>query len=133
MQLAPANALVARLADVYTVYGQRNDRLAALRQYIPADSRTVGLIASSTDLEVALWRPFGQRRVVDLVNGHLDAEDSTSPPDWIVLKEGSLGEQGFGSLADFQRSSGGQIVGHEVITSTVGGGPEDWYVVKLSH
>jgi len=57
--------LFERAATVYSVYGQRHDVLAPVRQVIPESAKVIGLVTLATP-EASLWRPFGQRRVVRL-------------------------------------------------------------------
>jgi hypothetical protein len=61
------SSVVTRAERVYSVYAQRNDPLAKIRQSLPADAKVVGLVSGGNDLEVSLWRPFFERRVVHLL------------------------------------------------------------------
>ena len=75
--LFPAKALFATLARAhpgstveraqatYSVYAQRHDVLAPLRDALPNTATLVGLVTISTP-ETSLWRPFFQRRIVRL-------------------------------------------------------------------
>jgi hypothetical protein len=127
----PGNAQIARLEAVYTIYGARNDLLAGLRGPIPADVKTVGIVRGLDDLEYALWRPFGQRRVVDLVGSQLSSTELNAPPAWLVVKEVSLAANGIGSIDALLASTHGRLVAHELVTSTFTDGPEAWDLVEL--
>jgi hypothetical protein len=126
---AGANSQISRVAEVYAVYAQRADLLGPLRQFIPQDVRVVGLIDGENDSELALWRPLGKRRVVDLVDGAI-GDEVESAPVWVVVKEAALAQRGLGSLDAWLQQSGGHLVARAAITSTVLEGPQYWAVVQ---
>jgi hypothetical protein len=128
--VAPGNAQIARINEVYAVYRWRHDLLGPLREHIPAEVRTIGLIAGSNDSELALWQPIGKRRVVDAVDGQFKTEQLSAPPTWVVIKEAALAEQ-HDTLSEWLERAGGKIVYHDTITSTATEGPSDWDVVEL--
>jgi len=59
-----------RIRTVYSVYGQRHDAFAPMREALPTDATVVGLITYD-DLETSFWRPFGSRRIL-----HVKVSDS---------------------------------------------------------
>ena len=63
-----SNPLFARSAAVYTVFGERPDAFAPIRNVLPPDIKTIGLIAWD-DPETSLWLPFGTRRVRHVLPG----------------------------------------------------------------
>jgi hypothetical protein len=126
---APNNGQVQRIDEVYRVYSQRDDLLAPLRAHIPSDVRIVGFIAGINDSELALWRPIGQRRVVEM-NPAGGASDIGQQPTWIVVKAEALREQD-ASLQAWLDRTGGVVVHRESITSTVSEGAMEWDLVKL--
>jgi len=131
---APDNAQVARINEVFSAYRHRHDLLAPLREHLPADVRMVGLIADGNDSELALWQPFGQREVVELIGEDVDADMLSafegSPEAWIVLKVAALSRSGK-SLPTWVDENGGRVVYRATITSTVLEGPMDWVLVEL--
>jgi hypothetical protein len=126
VQSLPADSAVRqRLISVYEVYSRRNDLLAPIRERLPSEATSIGLIAGINDSEVALWRPFGRRSV-----HHLVAEHRTHPEfEWIVVKQNALPEEN-----GYERWLG-EVNGSELystnITSLVRVGPEKWSIVRL--
>jgi len=60
------NRLLLRAKTVYSVYGERADGFAPVRNILPAGVHAFGLI-SFDDPEAALWWPLGSRRMEHLV------------------------------------------------------------------
>lgn len=124
------NAQLARARQVYAVYRQRNDLLGPLRDYLPVDVKRVGLIADENDSDLALWRPFGSRRVFYLV-GTGRWEDETQGCAWIVGKTESVMNRYGMSLEELLLRSRAQLIGKKTITSKVSSGPEEWFVLHI--
>jgi hypothetical protein len=122
--------VLTRAKEVYAVYRKRNDVLAPLRNHIPPEAKVVGLIAGPDDSEVALWRPFGQRRVV-----HLSEENffkaRESRPKWIVVDTSSLKEHNVASLKEQMKEVGGRITAEMEIISRWSSGPNTWLLVNF--
>jgi len=59
---AAGHPLLARAQTVYSIYGGRADGFAPVRERLPADAPTIGVITFD-DPETSLWRPFGTRRI----------------------------------------------------------------------
>jgi hypothetical protein len=124
----PENVLLARARMVYNVYQSRNDLFASLRRNIPESVQVIGLIAGSDDAESSLWRPFGARRVVRVLEGDRRQESNLH---WLVVKDGSIG---LGNTEDFDRwmqRDGGTLVTRQSMTEKVGRGPESWSIVHF--
>ncbi len=124
----PHNVLVARAKMVYMVYGFRNDLLAPLRQSIPESVRVIGLIEGGDDAESSLWRPFGARRVVHVLEGDHSREPNLR---WLVVKNDAIGS---GQPEDFNQwlqRSGGVVITRQSVTEKAGHGPETWSVVHF--
>ncbi len=125
---SPESKQVARIEQVYSTYATRNDVLGSLRKHLPAEVKQVALVCGEDDSEVALWRPFGTRRVFHLM-GKGSWDDETQGVQWIVgrtdvLKE-RFGKDLEGVLADREL----RLVATEMITAKVAGGPEPWFVL----
>ncbi|MCB1235074.1 MAG: hypothetical protein KDM91_08385 [Verrucomicrobiae bacterium] len=54
---------VFRMRTVYDTYAARNDAMAPLRRFLPANAGRIGFIGDGRSLRVGLWRPFGSRKV----------------------------------------------------------------------
>ncbi|MEO5802835.1 MAG: hypothetical protein ABIR24_04845 [Verrucomicrobiota bacterium] len=118
-----------RPREIYAVYRQRNDLLAPLRNYLPPEAKSIGLVAGVDDTEVALWRPFGQRRVIHLMEEEIFDRGKNSSSEWIVVNSGALKTLDLLSLKKQVGERGGQIIGEESIISRWSSGPSVWLVL----
>jgi len=125
----PGNALVKRMHDVYSIYRNRNDCLAPIRQHLTPEDRIVGYL-TGTDPETALWRPFGARRVVDITK-------KGPPPflrnrSWRMVARVADFPFIFGqSMEQWLPSSGGRIIAREWILTRAATGPLEWCVFQF--
>jgi hypothetical protein len=125
--LLPGNVIIARAHRVYDVYGHRNDAFASLRAQIPNSVSTIGVIDDMDDMECSLWRPFGQRTVVDL-----GALQMNALPDleWVVVKDDLVTNQ-YQSFEQWMGKTGGTIISSQMITAKVHIGPERWSLLRF--
>lgn len=124
----PQSAFMQHAARVFTVYHDRNDLFAAVRQSIPESVETIGLIEENDDAEASLWRPYGHRRVVHLWK---DGRCQDRNVQWVVVKNSMIGggtAEGFKQWLD---RNGGTLVSQQPITEKVSHGSEIWSVVRL--
>jgi len=125
----PEQSSVARALQVYTIYSQRNDALAGVRQLLPPDLKVVGFIGDGDDCDISLWRPFGRRRVEHFL--------LTDPPaqirrqvEYVVVGDYILQTQ-HQTLPTWLQSAGAELVGRTNATLKVVVGPQTWYVVRF--
>jgi hypothetical protein len=129
VQRFPGNALIGRARTVYEVYRCRNDLFASLRRSIPASVPVVGLIEGGNDAETSWWRPFGQRRVVHVLEGDRREESSLH---WIAVKNEAIGRGAPEDFDQWLQRDGGSVVARQVVTERVNYGPETWSVVHFA-
>ena len=127
----PESAGIQRFAVVYSTYARRNDVLAPLRAAIPSDVTEIGFVAGSNDTDYSLWRPFGQRKVVELRS--TDGKTVEVPDDihWIVIKRDLWPEYSNVPLQKWVADHHGQIVLSVPLVVLVGWGPQTWCLVQL--
>ena len=123
-----AGPLTQRIQSVYSVYSQRPDNLAAVREILPEHVQHIGFLGSKDDVEVSLWRPFSGRRSV----AHLTPEQGTLPRiDAIVVS--SYGLRCWPDEASNRLSNqllGMRKAGSVFVTSKVSEGPIEWTVYE---
>jgi hypothetical protein len=129
---APGNAILQRARNVYAVYAQRYDYLAPLKALLPATAHTIGFIPTDNDIEGTFWRPYGNRRYLEVL--------TPAPTDPVLseLREGAIiaSERG---LTDrfkltpeaYAASIHGRIIGEATVAQKVSIGPEKWFVIAL--
>jgi hypothetical protein len=112
------------------VYRERNDLLGPLRDYLPVDGKRICLIAGGDDSDLALWRPFGKRKVFHLVGSDW-AEESQECP-WVIGKNRLALDRYGMSVQQLVGRYGGYVVAERAVISKVSTGPEEWFVVRTS-
>jgi len=119
---------VERIKTVYSVYEDRNDALAVVRNNFPVAARVIGFAGTSDDSELSFWRPFGQRQVIDLipVNGHVP---SISGLDCIVGSERGIHDRFGLSSQDFAKVTNGQVIWSAEVPTRAGSAPIEWFVI----
>ena len=120
--------VLERLRQVYEVYSNRNDNLAVLRSYLPANAKVIGFAGTGDESEVSLWRPFGTRIVRDIgtalpEKSHFPAVDCIVASDWGTSDRYGLTPE------DFARAVGGRIVLTQEIRTRAGAQPRRWVVI----
>ena len=119
----------ARALKVYTVYSERNDALAGVREFLPPDLKVVGFIGDADDCDISLWRPFGSRRVEHFL--------LTDPPaqirqrvQYVVI--GGFNLQTHGQTIDnWLQAADAGLVGITNVTLKISEGSQPWHVVKF--
>jgi hypothetical protein len=125
----PDQRQIARALDVYTVYSERSDPLAGVRELLPPQTAVVGFFGDPDDMDISLWRPFGKRKV-----DHFFLND---PPDQIRRQVeyavvGGFNLQGQNlTLAAWLEKSGAELIAATNATLKVTEGLQPWYVVRF--
>ncbi len=129
-KLPGSSHLLARAKTVYAVYANRADAFAPVRNYLPADSKVLGLIAADYP-ETSLWRPFGSRRVE-----HITLNDDLENLRQRGIQYLLLNSRDFSlnfpiPLADWLTKNHAEVVQTIPLTIRAGFGSEDWLLVKI--
>jgi hypothetical protein len=124
----PESALMAHAQMVYTVYRSRNDIFAGLRRSIPESVAVIGLIEGGDDAESSLWRPFGARRVVHVLEASRIGE---SKLQWLVVKNNVIDLDEPKVFEKWLRHTGGILIDQQSVTEKAGRGPEQWSVIHF--
>jgi len=119
-----------RVKNVYQVYADRPDPFAALRAALP-DNAVVGFVADSNDPEVSLWRPYGHRRVVDLLPSDTPAWIQSQGIEYAVVGEMYLFLH-HQTLATWLPPHHATVIASTTVTLTVADGLHHWYVVQFA-
>ncbi|HTA95995.1 MAG TPA: hypothetical protein VK769_07705, partial [Verrucomicrobiae bacterium] len=119
----------ARVREVYSVYGERNDAFAPARDALPSNLKILGLVTFD-DPETSLWRPFGSRRVE-----HVRPDDTaeylkTRGIEYVLASPAALGKEN--PLDGWLKKINAQVVRKIPLNLRASQGPVDWYLVKLN-
>ncbi len=121
---------IARVEEVYSVYHNRWDGFAPVREALPVDWKVLGLVTYD-DPETSLWRPFGTRRIEHVRPEDTAADLKARGVEYVLLKMDGF-EQWFGCSADdWAKRMNAEIVRVISLNLRASAGPRDWYLVKL--
>jgi hypothetical protein len=127
----PDSRLLARMKEVYSVYGNRNDGFAPARAALPPGLKVLGLITFD-DPETSLWRPFGSRRIEHVCPGDTAADLKARGIEFILLRESAVGQWFHCSPDDWLRQMNASVVEKIPLDLRAAAGPLDWDLVKLN-
>jgi hypothetical protein len=126
----PDHGLLKRALTVYSVYDVRSDPLASVRALLPKGISVVGFMGTPDDIDISLWRPFGQRRVE-----HILLSDSLEQIQKRHIQYAAIGEvnllQSHTTFAEWQAKTRAELVATATGTMTVTQGPHPWYIVRF--
>ncbi|MEP6668558.1 MAG: hypothetical protein ABJF10_05360 [Chthoniobacter sp.] len=130
-QSRPGNAAIQRAQTVYSVYARRDDFLAPLKAQLPAEAQLVGFIPNLNDLEGTLWKPYGSRKIVEVL--------TASPADpALAFLRGSAIITSRRALDRFHLTPEayavtihGKITASAMITQKVALGLEEWVIISI--
>jgi len=125
----PKQPSVARALQAYTVYSQRNDALAGVRELLPPDLKVVGFIGDGDDCDISLWRPFGARRVEHFLLTDPPAQ-IRSRVQYVVLGGYNLQTQNL-ALDAWLQKNGAELVAAANVTLKISEGSQAWYVARF--
>jgi hypothetical protein len=127
---APDSHLLARVKEVYSVYGNRNDGFAPARDILPPDLKVLGIVTFD-DPETSLWRPFGTRSIEHVRPGDTAADLKARGITYILLREQIMGW--FNCPLDvWLKQMNAQVVKKIPLDLRASSGPLVWDLVKLN-
>jgi hypothetical protein len=125
----PDSHAVARAREVYSVYAQRNDALAGVRDLLPPDAKIIGFVGTEDDCDISLWRPFGGRQVkhffLDDPPAELRREVSCVVVGGYVLQTHGR------TIDDWLAANNAELLGTTNATVKITEGAQPWYVTRL--
>ncbi len=125
-----ARSSLGRALSVYTVYSQRSDPLANVRNLLPPGGSTVGFMATEDDIEISFWRPYSSRRVKDLLLTDSAQYIRDQNVQYIVI-----GDLNFTlhqtTLDDWLARTDAKLIATTSATLKVAEGGQPWYVVRI--
>jgi hypothetical protein len=125
----PEQHLIARALKVYTVYSERSDPLAGVRDLLPREIETVGFIGTEDDTDISLWLPLGGRRVEHFLLAD-PPEQIRRQVQYVVVGGFNLKEHG-ATIDSWLQKSGAELVATTNATLKISEGLQPWYVVRF--
>lgn len=131
-QSAPGNAAIQRAQTVYSVYAKRDDFLAPLKAQIPTGARALGMIPTTNDLEGTLWKPYGTRKVIEVLTpSPTDPSLADLRGSAIITSQRALEERFHLTPEAYATAIHGKIIASAMITQKVARGLEEWVVISV--
>ena len=127
----PDSHLFARIQEVYTVYGRRNDGFAPARTILPPGLKVLGMVTFD-DPETSLWRPFGSRRIEHVCPGDTAADLKARQIEYILLREQAVGQWFNRPLEVWLQQMNSSVVTKIPLNLRASAGPLDWDLVRLN-
>jgi hypothetical protein len=127
----PESRLLARVKEVYAVYGNRNDAFAPARAILPPGLNVLGLITYD-DPETSLWRPFGSRRIQHVCPGDTVADLKVRQIEYVLLREQAFSKWFGCPLEVWLQQMNAKVVNKISLNLRASSGPLDWYLIRLN-
>ena len=125
----PEQQATARALQVYTVYSQRPDALAAVRELLPPGVKVIGFIGTEDDCDISLWRPFGSRRVEHFLLSD-SPEFMRQRVQYVIVGGFNLESHGQ-TIEGWQQRNGAELVGTTNALLKITEGVQPWYLVRF--
>jgi hypothetical protein len=123
-----SDTLTGRVEKVYHVYGNRGRSFEPLLNRIPSDVAVLGFYATGDAPETALWRPFGQRKIVHILEGDSPADLQDKSVHMAVVSDYAMYLKGI-TLNEWLGTYGGRVVDSVLLELKASQSSELWYVV----
>jgi len=128
--LKPGNRSISRALEVYTVYRERPDPMASLRELLPKGLPVVGFLGAADEIEISFWRPYGQRRVKHVQAAEPVADIRQRGIQYAAVSQACLTAAGM-TLEEWRKRTGAELIATANITLTVAEGPRPWHLVRF--
>jgi hypothetical protein len=126
----PGQRLFKRALMVYSVYDVRSDPVASVRALLPERLALVGYMGTPDDIDISLWRSFGERRVEHILLSDSPEQIRKRHIQYAVVDEMNLRDN-HTTLSAWQQRTGAELVATTIATQTVAQGPRPWYIVRF--
>jgi hypothetical protein len=125
-----SSPIAKRFDQVYTTYSHRADPYRELIALIPPEEHTVGLFVAGDEPDAPAWRPFGTRKIIDVMPTEARKELKARNINYVLVSFAALYTNQTTIDAALARW-GGTLVSQQMVTLKVHLGPEPFYLLRL--
>jgi hypothetical protein len=126
-----ASPLLRRVWTVYSVYGERSDGFASIRNSLPPCVKTLGLVTFD-DPETSLWKPFGSLRIRHVTRDDDAASNRLRGLNHILVSQYTLDVENRITLDQWLARHQATITQRFDLALRAGRGPTRWYLVEVA-
>jgi hypothetical protein len=123
--------ILARYNNVYSVYANRADAFRDLIAPIPPGERAIGLLQGGDDTDAPLWRPFGSRKVIEIMPEDSAEKIKAQGIRFIVVSQDALTMHFHATVALLTAKWSASVAVKKSIVLKAHVGPETWYLLSL--
>ena len=127
----PNSTVLARAQRIYSVYRSRPDALAPIREALPKETGTVGLVSQGNDPQVSLWRPYFQKRVVHLLPNDSSAGAPAGGVEWVAVSDDALKYRFKMSITDWCNAYGAEVCKQFTLPVLASREDSKWYLARV--
>lgn len=129
--LRPNSRLLARARTVYQVYGSRADALGPIRDLVPPGAQRVGFVSTGDEPEASLWRPFGSRRVFQVLPTDTAADLRRWQLEYVIVSPHALPLNVHLTLGEWLEKYQAEVVGEVTFAHSASNPARAWYLARL--
>ena len=122
--------LLQRAWTVYSVYSQRADGFASVREKLPPAVTRLGYLGFD-EPEGALWRPFGSRQIIHICRDDSGAVIREKQIQYALISADYLGQAGAGNFDRWLQDRAGETLEIFELKLRAGRPPEKWQLVRF--
>jgi hypothetical protein len=126
----PGSRAISRALGVYTVYRERPDPMPQVRAILPAEITSAGFLGTPDDIDISLWRPFGNRTVKHLLVTDSAQDIRRKGIRYALVSEFCLRQQQIDS-SQWRQRVGAELVDNLSVTQKLAEGPQVWELVRF--
>ena len=123
--------IISRYNNVYGVYAARADIFRELIAPVPPTERALGLIQMGDDTQAPLWRPFGSRKVLEIMPDDSPEQLKARGIHFVVVCQDALTLHYHTTIALLCAKWSASLLAQKDIVMKAHKGPETWYVLQL--
>jgi hypothetical protein len=119
-----------RIWTVYSVYGARSDGFSPIKEILPPDLKTLGLLTFD-DPETSLWKPFGSRRIIHVTRADTTQSLRDKGVELVLVSEYILADHQKTTMDEWIKRFDAELVSSLDLTLRATRGPTLWHLVRL--